>query len=308
MLQQIGRTDARELQQLRRVVRAARHKHFLARLGHAQLPVLLVRDAAGALAVEQDALCQRRGLDAQIAARQRRPQIGPRRRGPPAAPRRGLEEARALLGRAIEIRIGRNADFGRGMHERFRQRIMVAPVRHRQRSAGAVIFVGAALLIFRLPEVRQHVVIAPAGIAALPPAVIVLVLAAHVEQAVDRAGTAEHFSPRLEHLPAVQTGLGLGLVHPVDGFFLEQLAVAERDMDPDVGVLRPGLEQQHRVLAVGAQAVGKHAAGRAGTDDDVIILGDVVRRRAMIVVVHWFPPAMRRGRQSCVPAQHWEER
>ena len=187
-----------------------------------------------------------------------------------------------------------NAGFRGGRHKGFGQRIGVAPVRHRQRAAGAVIFVGAALLVLGLLEVGQHVVITPAGIAALAPAIVILVLAAHIQQAVDRARSAQHLAARLKHLAAVQPRLRLGLVHPVDGFFLEQLAVAERHMDPDVGVLRAGLKQQHRMLAVGAQTIGEHAAGRAGADDDIVEFGS-------IVVIHSFPPeshATRWYRQS----------
>src|SRR5262249_29968049 len=62
-------------------------------------------------------------------------------------------------------------------------------------------------------------------------------------------------------------------IHPVDGFFLEQLAVAERHMDPDVAVLWAGLKQQHRMLAVRAQPIGQYAAGGAGTNDDIVELG-----------------------------------
>ena len=160
---------------------------------------------------------------------------------------------------------------------------VMPPVGHRQRAAGAVIFVGAALLVLGLLEIGQHVVIAPAGIAALAPAIVILVLAAHIQQAVDRTRTAEHLSARLEHLPAVQSRLRLGLVHPVDGFFLEQFSVAERHVDPEIGVLRSGLQQQHGMLAVGAQAIGEHASGRAGADDDVVEFGSI------IIIVHLFP-------------------
>src|ERR1700761_7520367 len=96
---------------------------------------------------------------------------------------------------------------------------------------------------------------APADIAALAPAVVILMLAAHIKKAVDRARAAEHFSARLENLPAMQARLRLGLVHPVDALLLEQLAVADRHVDPDVAVLRSRFEQQHRMLAVGAQSV-----------------------------------------------------
>ena len=141
-----------------------------------------------------------------------------------------------------------------------------------------MILVGAAYLVLRLLEIGQHVVIAPADIAALPPAVVVLMLATHIEQAVDRARPAQHLAARLKHLPAAKAGFRFGLVHPVDGLFLEQFAVAERDVNPDVGVLRPCLQQQHRMPAIGAQPVREHAAGGAGADDDVIELAHLVWR------------------------------
>src|SRR5512138_847747 len=37
------------------------------------------------------------------------------------------------------------------------------------------------------------------------------------------------------------------------------------------------------MLAVGAQAIGEHASGRAGADNDIIEFGSVS------VLVHWFP-------------------
>ena len=284
-LQEIRRSDAGELQQLRRIIRAARDQDFPARPRGAQraLPACIRRPAragprTGCAAPAPrfryaDCCGSSPGEDRRSAELARRP-----------LPRRGLEEAGAFLRRAVEIGVGGNAGLGGRHHEGFRQRIGVAPVRDRQRPAGAVIFVGAALLVFGLLEIGQHVVITPAGIAALAPAVVILMLAAHIEQAVDRARSAEHLAARLEHLAAVQPRLRLGLVHPVDGFFLEQLAVAERHMDPEIGVLRSGLQQQHRMLAVRAQAIGEHAAGRAGADDDVIEFGSV------IIIVHWFPP------------------
>ena len=283
LLQQVRRSDAGELQQLRRVIRAAGDQDFLARPRRAHAAFLLVFDRLGAPPLEQDALRQRRGLDVQIAAALRRAQIGERRAGAAAAPCRGLEKSRAFLGRAVEIGIGRNAGLGGGDDEGFRQRIVHAASPTPAAARRAVIFVGAALLVLGLLEIGQHVVIAPAGIAALAPAIVILVLAAHIEQAVDRTRAAEHFSARLEHLPAVQSRLRLGLVHPVDGFFLEQFAVAERHVDPEIGVLRSGLQQQHGMLAVGAQAIGEHASGRAGADDDVVEFGSV------IIVVHLFP-------------------
>ena len=73
-------------------------------------------------------------------------------------------------------------------------------VRNRQRAADAVKIVGAALLVLGLLEIRQHVVKAPAAIAVLAPAIVILVLAAHVKQAVDRARSAQHLAARLKHV------------------------------------------------------------------------------------------------------------
>ena len=58
-LQQFGGPDAGELQQLRRIVRAARDQHFLPRPRGAQTAVLPVFDGPRAAPFEQDALRQR---------------------------------------------------------------------------------------------------------------------------------------------------------------------------------------------------------------------------------------------------------
>src|SRR6201995_2736964 len=146
----------------------------------------------------------------QIAAMLCRPQIGIRARRAAAAPRGGLEEARAFLGLAVEIRIEGNADLDRGLDEGFRQRVLMAPVRHRQRTARPVIIVRAALLVLRLLEIGQHVVIAPADIAALAPAIVILMLAAHIEQAVDRTRSSQLLASWLERLASPKSRLRLG--------------------------------------------------------------------------------------------------
>ena len=222
-LEQIGGTDAGELQQLRRVIGAAGNQDLFCRARGLQHPALLVFDRHRAAPFEHNALRQCRGLDPQIAPPPRRAKIGPRRARPPPAPRRGLKPSGAFLGGAIEVGIFRNAGFGRSLDEGVRQRIRMPRIRHRQRPAAAVKFIRAALLIFRRLEIRQHVVEPPSGIAELPPAVVILVLAAHIEQPVDRTRPAQHFSARLKHGSSVQARLRLGLVHPVDVLALNSL-------------------------------------------------------------------------------------
>ncbi len=184
-----------------------------------------------------------------LGRRLRRPQIADRGRPAPAVLGGELEIAGAFLGGAVEIVVARVARLLRGCDEGFAQRMRLAHIGDRERPAGAVQFVAAALLVLGAPEIGQHVGKAPADIAELAPVVVVLVLAAHIEQAVDRARAAQHLAARLDDLPVVELGLRLGRVEPVDLGIVEQLAVAERNVDPDVAVAPAGFQQQHAVAA-----------------------------------------------------------
>jgi hypothetical protein len=66
-------------------------------------------------------------------------------------------------------------------------------------------------------------------------------LAADIDHAVDRRGTAEHLAARPEYAAIAGAGVGLGLVAPVDRRVGEGLAKAERNVDPPVAVLAAGL-------------------------------------------------------------------
>ncbi len=140
----------------------------------------------------------------------------------------------------------------------------------RQRAAGTMEIVSAALLVFRFLEIRQNVFKTPSAVAMLAPAIIILVLPADIKQAVDRTRSAQNLAARLKDGSPVQSRFRFGLVHPVDGLILEQPAISERHMNPEVGILGTGFQQQHRILSVSAQAVGEHASGRPRPDDDVI--------------------------------------
>ena len=67
LAQEVGGSDAGELEQLRRVVGAARQHDLLARAGAAQRGALPVFDADRAAALEQHALAERAGFDLEIA-------------------------------------------------------------------------------------------------------------------------------------------------------------------------------------------------------------------------------------------------
>ena len=198
------------------------------------------------------------------------PQIADRGRPAPAILRRELEIAGALLRRPVEIVVARIARLLRGVDERLAQRMRLADVGDGERPADAVQRVLAPLLVLGAAEVRQHIVEAPAGIAELPPMIVIRRLAAQIKQAVDRARPAQDLASRLDHLTVVELGLRLRLVEPVDPAVGEQLAVAERDMNPEMTIMAARFQQENAMAARRGQAVGQHAAGGTGADDDVI--------------------------------------
>src|SRR5262249_57725202 len=126
----------------------------------------------------------------------------------------GLVETRTLLGRAVEIVVARIAALLRRLAEGFRQRVAVTHVGDAERAARAMEGAGAALVVLRLAEIGQHVLVAPADVAALPPLVEIRRLAADVDQSVDGAGAAQHLAARRDHLPIVAMRLRLGGLAP----------------------------------------------------------------------------------------------
>src|SRR5260370_40128243 len=114
----------------------------------------------------------------------------------------------------------------------------MSQIGNRQRAANTVEFVRAALLVLCFLEIGQDVVITPAAVAMLAPAIVILVLAANVKQDVDGTRSAQDLAAGLEHRSSVQSGLRFGLVHPVVASFLAQLAISGRHMDPEAAFLR----------------------------------------------------------------------
>src|SRR6476659_4407667 len=142
-----------------------------------------------------------------------------------------------------------------------------------ERPAYPVQHVLAALLVLGATKIGQHIFKAPAGIAELPPMIKISGLAANVEQAIDRARPSQYFSSRLNDPPIGELCLRLRRVEPVDLAIGEQLAVTERDVDPDIAVVSARFQQQDAMMAGGGQTIREHAAASAGADDDVVERG-----------------------------------
>ena len=209
----------------------------------------VVLDADRTVVLDQHARGMRPGLHHQIGALPCGMQI--RLRRAPAAPvaGRGLVVAAALLLRAVEVGIARNAGLHARLHHGIGKLEAARLIRHIQRPADAVELIGAVGLVLGLLEVRQNGIPIPSLAAALPPFIVVGVMAAHIHHAVDRTGAAERLAAR-QIQPAVgELRLRHGLELPVHRRIDIGLGEPKRDMDPRIAVGRTGLQQQHAVAA-----------------------------------------------------------
>jgi len=154
---------------LRRVDRAAGEQHLAPRPGSAHGPVLRIFEADCALALEQHAVRQCPELDAQIGPPHCRPQICDRSAAPPHVADGHLQWADPVLLGAVEIRVELMAGLLRSGDKGVVQFVPRPQVGNAKWPAGAMMFVGAALLVLGAPEIGQHVLIGPAGIAELAP-------------------------------------------------------------------------------------------------------------------------------------------
>ena len=173
--------------------------------------------------------------------------------------------------RAVDVEVGDVLVPGlhrRGEH-RVDQRLHRAALRDGERPADTVEGILAALVVLGALEVREHLVVRPAGGAVRSPVVEVEPVAAEVDHRVDRAAAADHASARQVQPPTAEAGLLLAEQVPVVAR-LEQGRERERDADLGRHVRRARLEQQHARVRVLAQPPREHAARGAASDDHVV--------------------------------------
>ena len=60
------------------------------------------------------------------------------------------------------------------------------------------------------------------------------------------------------------------MISPIDRFIMEGHAITNWGFDPKAVIGWPSLDQQHLEFAATAQAVGKNASRRSGTNNDII--------------------------------------
>ena len=187
-LQQPGRADAGQLQQLGRIDGAGADDHLAPGLQLKAGAAALVAQAARDAAVQHDGADLRIGDHRQVGAAHRRVEKGARRADAPLALDHPLVVAHALGAGAVVVGPGRQAQAGGAVDEGIAQHMAPGRVGHRQfAQAAAVVVVGGANAALDALEIGQHIAVGPTGIAALGPAVVVGWLAAHEDHAVDRA-------------------------------------------------------------------------------------------------------------------------
>ena len=269
--QMIGRADAGQHQDLRRVERAAAEDDLALGVGVKRLAALLIVDAGGALALHGDARDMGAHLDREILPLHRRMQIADRGRAALAVADGILAAAEALARAAVVVVGDRQAGHARGFEPGGEHRVRGLGPLHADVAAGAAILALAVLPALDALEVGQHVRIGPAERALLRPAVVVGRIAAGEGHDVDRGRAAQHLAAHLLDAAAVEVRIGLGLIAPVVHLVFVQLAEPDRDVDQRIEVAAAGFEQQHARVRVLRQAVGEHAAGGAAADDDVVV-------------------------------------
>ena len=272
----LGCTHPGELQKLRRL-HAPRRQDDFAGSRFARLAADVVGDAGRALAVEEDPSRVGVGLDVEIRAPARRMEEGAGGAAPATVVHRELVVPHTLLIAAVVVGVARVSAGDRRLDEGVGHRVRLVLVGDDEGAAGrpgvADLRGGGTFEVLGLAEVRQDGLVGPAAVAELGPDVEVEGLAPHVEHPVDRARPPERPAARDGDPPPVDVVLGLGLEAPVVAAVVHQPGEPDRHRDPRACVLAARFQQQDPLRRVLGEPVGEHASGRAGADDDVVVLG-----------------------------------
>ena len=171
-----------------------------------------------------------------------RKQEPPGGRTAPAVAHGVLERPDAFLLRAVEVVRDRIAELSGRFDEQLIERPAWRRVRNTERAADAVPVVFASFLVLGALEIGQNLAEAPAvGTFVEGPAVVVGLVAADIDHAVDRTGPAQALAARTEYPPVVLCGLRLGFKQPVDRARMHRQQGRGRDVDDHALVGPAGL-------------------------------------------------------------------
>ena len=214
-LEHVAGTDTGELEDLRRADSAGAQDHLATRSERAASAALLEHQAGDAFAVERQPFDQRLRFDDQVAAMFDGTQKGLGRVPAHARPLIDVKVAATLVVAAIEIFHLGDARLRRGGAEGVEDLPADARQLHPPLAAARMDALESARservrikrpLVLVLFEVGQHVLPGPAGIAHLPPRVVVARLPAHIDHAIDGGAAAEHAAARVGKAATVEPG------------------------------------------------------------------------------------------------------
>jgi hypothetical protein len=269
--------DARQHEHVRRADRATAHDH-LARLDQLVASAHADVHTGDAIAVEHQAERERVADDREVVSTARRLEEHRRGAAAEAVLHVGLIEAGAFLLGAVEVVGDGDLAMRRArLDERARGRLKLRRIADRKQAVAAVKLRGAAHVGLGALEVRQHVGVAPARIAELFPLVVVVAVAADVDERVEAAGAADHLAARPVHLAIVDVRLRLRVELPVERAPPQRLVHARR-ADLERAVLRrAGLDQDDLARGLLREPMREHAARGPCTDDRDIEHGPILR-------------------------------
>ena len=267
--QLVGRSDAGKQKQPRRVDRATAEHDLPVGVGGHRLVLAQVLDADRLPFLHKDLGRSRMGGDGQVPASTRGPQIGS---GSAFASRVSLSDivvSDAILGRAVEVVVERQAGLLRRPDERLAQLVVLHLLGHVHRAVVAVEGIREPLVVLCPAEERQDVLVTPVLVTQFGPALVVEGVPADVDHRVDRRAAAERAPLRIPHPAVVELRLRHRLETPVHAGAGE-LGEPDRQVDQRRPVAPARLQQQDARAGLLGQPVRDHAARGSGTHHDVV--------------------------------------
>jgi hypothetical protein len=270
LLQERAVTDTGELQNLRRGHGSSRQHNLSLGANTSQSAALPELDANSALSLEENARDMGVRLHLEVGAGQGGLEEAARRRPAATVPLVDMEVGNALVAARVEIINPRNARLNGCIDEPVQKLPLHARGVHTPFSACAMVLACAEIMVQVTAEEGLHIVPTPAHKAHLPPVVVILALAAHVDHGVDGRAAAQDLAPRVVQHTIVQAGLRFGLEHPVSPGIADGEEIADGDVKPDPVILPARFEQADGVAWIHGEAVRQNAACRTSADDHII--------------------------------------
>ena len=269
----IGRANPRKQQQLGRQESAGAQNDLAFGFHLHGLTLAHIFHTAGARAAEEDARDFGFGLHRQVGPLHGRRQV-----------RRGRAGAIALLvhmelqvtspillARAVVVPVRAViAQFGRADLEGFRAHRGVRAVTNLERTAYAVIFGCAALVILDAFVIGQHIIETPAIRAHRVPLIVVAAITAHIHHGVDRGAAANHATLIDDDLAPTHALLRLGGKLPII-IGSPQRNEPAQFVDARMSIHGAGFQNQNLQGRIGAQPIGNDTPTSPSAYYDIIV-------------------------------------